>query len=77
MNIKIYHVAQSNEDLDANFFLFILQQSFDVFCQPANESAIVALLTCFRARLEKVFQSIKDIDNEGRLGLNNRMKLSL
>ena len=77
MNIKIYHVAQSNDDLDANFFLFILQQSFDVFYQPANESAIVALLTYFRARLEKVFQSIKDIDNEGRLGLNNRMKLSL
>jgi hypothetical protein len=70
-------MAQSYEDLDANFFLFILQQSFDVFYQPANESAIVALLTCFRARKEKVFQSIKDIDNQGRLGLNNRMKLSL
>ena len=77
VNIKVHHLAQRVEDLDAKLFLFILQQSFGVFNQTANESAIVALFTCFRARLEKVFRSIKDIDNDGRLGLNKRMKLSL
>jgi hypothetical protein len=64
VNIKVHHLAQRVEDLDAKFFLFILQQSFGVFNQPANESAIVTLFTCFRARLENVFRSIKDIDGE-------------
>jgi hypothetical protein len=76
VNIKVHHLAQRVEDLDAKFFA--LSSSNRLVCkQPADESAIVALFTCFRDRLEKVFRSIKDIDNDGRLGLNKRMKLSL
>ncbi len=63
VNIKVHHLERV-EDLDVKFFLFILQQSFGVFNQPAKE-----------CRLENVFRSIKNIDNDGRLGLNNRMKL--
>ena len=64
VNIKVHHLERV-EDLDVKFFLFIiLQQSFGVFNQSAKE-----------CRLENVFRSIKDIDNDGRLGLNNRMKL--
>jgi hypothetical protein len=76
VNIKVHHLAQRVEDLDAKFFS-LSSSNRSVSKQPADESAIVALFTCFRARLEKVFRSIKDIDNDGRLGLNKRMKLSL
>jgi hypothetical protein len=75
-NIKVHHLAQHIEDLDAKFFS-LSSSNRSVCKQPADESDIVALFTCFRARLEKVFRSIKDTDNDGRLGLSKRMKLSL
>ena len=46
-----------------------------MFDQSADETAVVALFTGVRARLEQIFRPVEDVHNDGRLGLNQRMQL--
>ena len=77
VNIKVHHLAQRVENLDAKFFLFILQQSFGVFNQPADESANVALFTCPVGKGIPVDKGHRHSTMTEDSGLNKRMKLSL
>ena len=76
VHVKLHHLSQSAEQLDAQLLLFVLEEALGVFNEATYELAVFAPASRFRRR-KKALRFQQDVDNHRRLGLNEWMQLSL
>jgi len=77
LRVKFHHFAHRVQHLDAELLLLIFQQPLRVLDQPPYETAAVAFPARFRAGRKEEFRPTEDIDNDGELGLDQWVELSL
>ena len=76
VHVKLHHLTQSAEQLNAQLLFFVLEETFGMFNEASDELPVFAPAPRFRRR-KKALRFQQDVDNHRRFGLNEWMQLGL